>query len=222
MMTVDERNEIEELLPWHAAGTLGPREAQRVEAALAGDPQLARHYELVREELAQTINLNETLGAPPARAMQGLFAKIDAEPARQPRASFEPGARIAEFFASLSPRTMAWSALAAALVLMLQAGVIGGMMLHEKGAGGGFATASVPNSVESEGAYVLIRFRPQAEAADVAQLLETDKFSIVEGPMAGGLYRVRVAPKKLSETDLAAVVKRLQDDKVVGFVAMTE
>ena len=38
----DERNEIEDLLPWHAAGTLSAREAQAVEAALAHDPELVR------------------------------------------------------------------------------------------------------------------------------------------------------------------------------------
>ena len=79
----DTRGDIEELLPWHAAGTLSPADAQRVQAALARDPELARRYELVREEFAQTIHLNETLGAPSPRAMQALFAKIDAEPARR-------------------------------------------------------------------------------------------------------------------------------------------
>ncbi|MDT9136264.1 hypothetical protein RSW15_24330, partial [Escherichia coli] len=71
MNTANEngRSEIEDLLPWHAAGTLSAREAQSVEAALARDPELKRRYELVREELAQTIHLNETLGAPSARAM---------------------------------------------------------------------------------------------------------------------------------------------------------
>ena len=78
----NERKDIEELLPWHAAGTLSRRDAQRVEAALASDPELARRYALVREELGQTIHLNETLGAPSSRAMETLFAKIDAEPAR--------------------------------------------------------------------------------------------------------------------------------------------
>src|ERR1700689_2730234 len=116
MTTANEsgRGDIEDLLPWHAAGTLSPRDAHRVETALAADPELARRYELVREELAQTIHLNETLGAPSPRAMQALFAKIDAEPARRPAASINLGARIAEFFASLSPRTLAWSASAAA------------------------------------------------------------------------------------------------------------
>ncbi len=83
-----ERQEIEELLPWHAAGTLSRRDAQRVEEALARDPELARRYALVREEFGETIHLNETLGAPSARALEKLFAKIDAEPARRRAASF--------------------------------------------------------------------------------------------------------------------------------------
>src|SRR5208283_6009807 len=105
-----EANEIEELLPWHAAGTLGHGDRERVEAALARDPELARRYELVREELAQTIHLNETLGSPSPRAMTALFAKIDAEPARSRSVTINFGASIREFFGALSPRTLAWSA----------------------------------------------------------------------------------------------------------------
>jgi anti-sigma-K factor RskA len=78
------RHKIEELLPWHATGTLSRRDADRVEQALAGDRELARHYELVRQELAETTRLNETLGAPSARAMEKLFAAINAEEARAP------------------------------------------------------------------------------------------------------------------------------------------
>jgi hypothetical protein len=71
--------EIEALLPWHAAGTLSRRDADRVEQALAKDPELARRYDLVSQELAETIHLNETLGEPSARAIEKLFAAIDAE-----------------------------------------------------------------------------------------------------------------------------------------------
>jgi anti-sigma-K factor RskA len=46
-----EHREIESLLPWYAAGTLSRRDANRVEQALAGDRELARQYDLVREEL---------------------------------------------------------------------------------------------------------------------------------------------------------------------------
>jgi hypothetical protein len=78
-MNEKERHEIEALLPWHAAGTLSRRDADRVEQALAEDPELARRYDLVRQELAETIHLNETLGEPSARAIEKLFAAIDAE-----------------------------------------------------------------------------------------------------------------------------------------------
>ena len=74
-----ERQEIERLLPWHAEGTLSRREADLVERALAGDTELAQRYDLVRQELAETIHLNETLGEPSARAIEKLFAAIDAE-----------------------------------------------------------------------------------------------------------------------------------------------
>src|SRR5262245_46865842 len=80
-----ERHEIEYLLPWHAAGTLDRCDAERVERAHAEDGELARRYEFVREELAETIHLNESLGAPSARAMEKLFAAIGAEEARAPR-----------------------------------------------------------------------------------------------------------------------------------------
>ena len=80
-----ERHEIEALLPWYAAGTLSRREAGLVERALAGDSELVRRYEVVRQELTETTQLNETLGAPSARAMEKLFAAIDAEEAAAPR-----------------------------------------------------------------------------------------------------------------------------------------
>src|SRR5229473_2975482 len=116
-----ERHEIEALLPWHAAGTLNRRDADRVEQALAGDRELARRYELVREELAETIHLNETLGAPSARAMEKLFAAIDAEEARSPRhrRSFDLGQRVSELLARFAPRALAWSATAAAVAILL-------------------------------------------------------------------------------------------------------
>jgi hypothetical protein len=53
--------------------------------ALAGDRELTRRYELVLQELAETTRLNETLGAPSARAMEKLFAVINAEEVRAPR-----------------------------------------------------------------------------------------------------------------------------------------
>ena len=223
MNTVNEseRSDIEELLPWHAAGTLSRSDARRVEDALTRDPELARRYALVREELGETIRLNETLGAPSAQAMEKLFAKIDAEPARRQAASLNLGARMAEFFAGFSPRTLAWSASAAALAILLQAGFIANIVIKEKTAGG-YQTASAPSSDPGVGAFTLIRFAPQATQDDVTKFLEANKLSVAAGPMAGGLYKVRVAVTGLPKEELARIVKKLQEDKVVGFIATTE
>jgi hypothetical protein len=94
---------------------------RRIDEALARDSELARRYALVREELAETILLNETLGAPSARAMETLFAKIDAEPARSGTSSINLGARLAGWLAGPTPRTLAWAGSSAALAILLQA-----------------------------------------------------------------------------------------------------
>src|SRR6476620_488144 len=113
----DTPSDIEALLPWHAAGTLDRADTLRVDKALANDRELARRYDMVREELGETISLNESLGAPSMRVMDKLFAAIDAEPAplRHKVASFGLVDKVSNFFASLAPRTLAFSAGAAAL-----------------------------------------------------------------------------------------------------------
>ena len=76
-----ERHEIESLLPWHAAGTLDRCDAECVERAVAEDSELARRYELVREELAETTRVNEMLGTPSARAMEKSTQRRRVRPA---------------------------------------------------------------------------------------------------------------------------------------------
>ena len=124
-MLEQEPGEIEMLLPWYAVGTLNVRDTRRVDEALARDPELAKQYAVIRQEYAEIIHLNESLGAPSARAMHRLFAVIANEPERKPSMSRNLAARISGFFARLSPRTLAWSASLGALALVLQAGVIG-------------------------------------------------------------------------------------------------
>src|SRR5689334_13121201 len=159
--------DVELLLPWHAAGTLSRRDAARVEQALANDNELAARYEQVREELGETIRLNETLGAPSARAMQALFAKIDAEPKRQPKTSFSLGGWLTDFIAGFQPRTLAYGAAAAALAIVLQAGILAGVFVKDSGVG--YTSASAPSM--SDGAFVSVRFNPQASAADINKFL---------------------------------------------------
>ena len=212
----ETQEDIELLLPWHAAGTLSRRDAQRVEQALANDNELATRYELVREELGEAMRLNESLGTPSARAMENLFAKIDAEPARRPRTSFNIAAWFTGFVASFQPRTLAYAAGAAAIAIMLQAGLIAGVVLQDKQSGP--QLASHGDQTHAPGAFVMIRFNPQANAADIGKFLAEHKASVVGGPAAGsGLFRLKVADKAVPPDELGAIVKRMQSNPVVGF-----
>ena len=204
--------DVELLLPWHAAGTLSRRDAARVEQALANDNELAARYEMVREELGETIRLNETLGAPSARAMQQLFAKIDAEPVRKPKASFNLGAWLTDFVTSFQPRTLAYGATAAALAIVLQAGILAGVFVKKGGVG--YTSASL--SLNEDAAYVAVRFKPQATAADITKFLADNQAVVVGGPAAGGMFKLRVSEKAMSEPELSAVVKKMAADPVIG------
>jgi anti-sigma factor RsiW len=218
-MREQEPGEIEMLLPWYAAGTLNARDARRVEEALARDPELARQYAVVREEYAETIDLNESLGAPSARAMQKLFAAIDAEPASQP--SFNLSSRIAAFFASLSPRTLAWSAALGAVALLLQAGVIGAVLIKNQAAT--YQTASLSTSeplTRDLGAApaaprALVRFSPDAKVGDITALLDRYQASIIDGAR-GGLFRLQFGTKAMTKDEVADLMSRLQSEKIVN------
>jgi hypothetical protein len=220
-----EPSELELLLPWHAAGTLNARDARRVEEALARDPELARQYAVIREEYAETIDLNESLGAPSARAMQKLFAAIDAEPARRPAALRNLSTGFAGFFASLSPRTLAWSASLAAVALVLQAAVIGAVLVKNQTST--FQTASLsmnePITRELGPAALpraLVRFAPEARVADITTLLDNYQASIVDGAK-GGLFRLQFGDKPMSKDEAAALMSRLQSEKIVSLAVPT-
>jgi anti-sigma-K factor RskA len=220
---VSEREEIEALLPWHAAGTLTRREAQKVEQALAADADLAAQYATIREDLAETIVANETLGAPSARAMQKLMADIeaDASTARRVRTSFNLGSWLSETLSSFSPRTLAWSATAAALAVVLQAGLLAGMFVSERqGAGPTLASyQDVTKSIPEGATDLIMTFSPQANIADVNKLLTTYKMAVIDGPIGGNVYTVRLAMTGMPKEELARLVKQLQDEKTLTLVS---
>jgi hypothetical protein len=222
------RDDIEALLPWHAAGTLSRRDAERVEAALANDNELARAYDLVREELGETIRLNESLGAPSARAMDRLMAGLEAEAAAAPRRrTFNVGAWFAGQISQLRPRTLAWSATAAALAIVLQAGLIAGLYVDgaEKAQqtaemkapeSAGMKVASVPDQNERvvrglgapSSVAVLVQFAPTATVEEISRFLDGfGRAQVIRGP-SSGYYTVRVTTKD----DVGRIVQRMKDN----------
>jgi hypothetical protein len=224
-MLEQEPSEIEMLLPFHAAGTLSARDAKRVEEALARDSELAKQYAVIQEEYAETIGLNESLGAPSVRAMAKLFAAIDGEPARKPSMSSRISAGISGFFASLSPRTLAWSASLGGLVLLLQAGVIGAVLVKNEQPGT-FQTASlsmnepITRSMVPEAPRALVKFAPEARVADITTLLDLYQASIVDA--RGGMFRLQFGTKAMSKDEVAGLINRLKGEKIVSLAVAAQ
>jgi len=153
--------------------------------------------------------------------MERLFAAIDAEEARAQRHRrwFDLGSRISEFLSILTPRTLAWSATAAAVAILVQAAVIAAVVVKEQGSPSAPEFASAP----SEGSYAVVRFAPQTTADDITKFLGAYKATVVEGPLKGQLYRIRLSETKLPKEEVGKIVREMQSESnVVNFIAAKE
>lgn len=217
----DEREEIELLLPWYERGTLTADEMRRVERHLAADPELRARLELIREEIAETIIGNESLGMPGRAARDRLMERIAAEAGPVQRRA--PGVRA--WLSGLLPDGFspgyAIAAMAAALVIVVQAALL--ISLIASGSGdNGYRTASGEETPASAGTFVLIRFTETARADDIASLLRSIEATIVDGPKPGGAFKLRIANEVLPEAERDAILARLRErPEIVAFVALT-
>lgn len=216
------RGEIEDLLPWYANGRLSAADRGRVEAALAVDDELARRLDLVREEMAEAIALNEAIRPRSTAAFDKLMTAIAAEPRPVlPLAAVKSGLverigeRIADLLAGLAPRRLAFAAAAVVAVLAVQSAVVGGL-LGTRSAGGGYETASQGTvAVTAKGPTLLVAFAPEARIDEIGALLKRHGASLVEGPKANGFWRLSLA----EGGDAAAVATALKaEGRLVTFV----
>ncbi|MGW9822002.1 anti-sigma factor RsiW [Methylorubrum extorquens] len=222
MSTTDpERDEDQLLLPWHVTGRLRAAEAARIESALACEPELARRLDLARAERDGTEAVNEGLGAPSMKARDDLFARIDADLAARERGPRGWLRRMGEALAGLSPPMLAGSALAACLLLLLQAGLLTGAWLG--GSPTTYETASHDASGPSaSGTFLLVTFGPTATAAQITEALAETGLSIVDGPRAGGIYRLRLSDGTEGRGSPSAVVDRLRTKPGLVVLAVPE
>ena len=212
--------EMELLLPWYATGKLSDSEKHQVEAWLEGNPQAQSHLEIVREEMALTIEANESLGVASAGALHRLMAAVEAEGDARPQADPQGTLmeRLAGFLGGFSPRVYA-TALAACLILLIaQAGIIGALLTSAPDATFQTATGSASATAES-GIVALVAFQDAASASDIGALMNDNKAEIVGGPAEGGLYRVRFP--QTADPDVVVDQLRAASD-VVKFVALSQ
>jgi hypothetical protein len=68
-----------------------------------------------------------------------------------------------------------------------------------------------------DGTLAVIRFAPQALAADITEFLDAYSITMVDGPKSGGMYTVRLPQTGKTKNDL---IKRLQiETAIVDFIA---
>lgn len=213
-LTRTERKELSGLLPWYATGALDTADHARVEQALAIDAGLRAELDLVTEDRAAILELVEEEAVPASMAARfdALFEQEESSSRRAaaPRAEVRPSLleRIAVFLAP--PRRMAWAAAAAALVIAIQSGAIVSLLADRTG-GTGFSTASGPGA--AEGIAVLVRFVPERTAGEVGDWLAANNGRISDGPLPGGLYRLRF--ERSPHEDAAALAKRLSAESTM-------
>lgn len=220
--THTEHGFADDLLPWYAIGRLTPADTARIDAALKGEPELSRRLDLVRDELAETIRVNEGLGAPSPHVIEQLFAKIDAEPRRSPASPSGFAVRLSEWLSGLAPRTLALATIAGGFVLLAQAGIIGSLLLTDE-TPASYTTASYTRFEAQDGAFVLVGFSETATAARVLEFLKSNNATIVDGPRAGGLFKLKVSAEKLPREEVDKIAQRLRGDTaLVRLVAPTQ
>lgn len=198
-----ERSEIELLLPWYATGKLDTADRARVEAFLAAHPDMRRQLDLIREEQEQSTRANEELGYPSAVSIDRLMASVAGTAKGEDRL----WSRIADFFAAPSPGGVRWAAAAAGILLLLQAAVIGALLVDRPS--GPYQTAG-DEQVRGTGPTLIVGFTDTATASGISALLGELDAQIIEGPKAGGLYRIRLGKAASTEPQRQEIVRRLR------------
>jgi anti-sigma factor RsiW len=212
----DDLDAIEELLPWYATGALSASEKSRVEKALAREPRLQASLKAIREDLEETIALNQELPAPRPAVLGRIMAAAEAEPRRRSASGRLTGlldrwAGTLGRTAFASPRAFAFAVFVAAIVVIGQGAAIVSLLPH---AGGTYSTASQENHAATDGAFLLVGFAPDATAKQISDLLQQKKAVIVDGPRSG-LFRVRIGDKSMTKEQRDAALAAWRAEAIV-------
>ncbi|MFP4538411.1 MAG: hypothetical protein ACLFPA_08925 [Dichotomicrobium sp.] len=192
-------------MPWLATGHPG----ERADRDALDNPETADHARQVREEAAAVAADNEARGVPSAEVLDRVMASVERETARAPRLRrMTWAAAIERWLDSLrAPAVGRLAAVGAAvLVIAVQAAVIG-YLIAERPAST-YQTASGQDMAARMGPGFLARFESEATATEISATLRAAGVRIVDGPKAGGFYRVSLtAPDKQNIDDVEQVLR---------------
>lgn len=213
---LSEAEQMSALLPWYVTDRLSADERRQVDDYAARHPAFARELALAREEADVVFELNEAI-APPAGGLDRLRRSVAATPqARVTAAKQSFIDKLASWLDGIAPRHLAYATMAAALALILQAVALTSVLPSRST--GGFETAS---HTPDGGAVVhaIVTFAADAGAGAITQTLVELNARIVDGPRAGGLYRVQFMGDGIDDTAISARIAQLKSrTDVIGTV----
>jgi hypothetical protein len=205
------QQEVEMLLPWYATGEISEQDRKRVERYLADHPEIANQLELIEDERTASIVANEALGAPAAGSLERLMARVDSDATVNDKSASLFNAMITKLF-SPGERMLQLGAIAAVVVIMVQAVVIGALVTGPQPST--YETASEGSGQQiTSGARLLIAFSEDASAGNIAKLLSEVDARIVDGPRADGIYEIRLVNKDLTPDQVDELVTKLRSTK---------
>ena len=224
-MTYDP--EIEKLLPWYEKGLLEEKDHKAVDAYLADHPKMRSQLDLIAEEAVAVEQLHAALGAPSSGGLDRLLADIDATQAEGRSGKSSQMNRllgvVREAFGSFSTPALQIAGVAAAVIIVAQAFVIGGLMdwswQNNKSEIATFTTAAGPQgngadvAASNDFAVYLVAFRKDASIETMNALLKSLSAKIVFGPKAGGFYEIAIDRGLLPAGGEDAVLEALKTNK---------
>jgi hypothetical protein len=184
---------FDELLPFYANGTLSAADRDWVDTYLREHPSARAElqwYESLQSRLREDVPaVSSEIGLD--RTMQRIRSEkrvSQAAPAVSAPSAF---ARLRDWVAGIIPQPMLRPAFGAALaVVVIQAGVIGGLVANRDD--DSEIRAMKASAVVEKGPYLKLNFKADARETDIRMLLVEVHGSLAAGPGQLGDYYVRV------------------------------
>ena len=204
-----DRAYIEQLLPWYVTGKLDASGRADVENALKRFPELRAQLKLIQAEMVGTVKLNEAMAMPRADATERFMDLVQKEVQRRTPAKPAPFKGLLEWLALQLAGPPRWAVAAAVLAIVVQAALIGGLVVERQG--NGFYTAGGGEN-RSEGTLVLARFSDGVTLAVLTERLAALDIAIVDGPKAGGMFTLRIGQDDMAVAERDRKIAALKSD----------
>jgi len=196
MADTSEKESTDRLLPWYINNTLSPEERDRVSAYLNAGGEEAKAELQLMQKIAEQTRQSSSIASPGELGWKRLQRQIHEEAKQQ--------------LPKQQSSTPQWyrPALAAALAVIV---VQGSFMLGNGGNPDGDLYQPL-SSTQVQAPLLQVKFAPTTNAQQIAETLRAAKVTIVDGPSAAGIYRLRATSVTPEATQAAALVLETQTD----------